>query len=139
MGSAVLHVGLWVNQSRLVGGKACPSSHPSLCPGDPLLSLARSLRFPIPDWTWPLWTGGAPVRTAWGSPGVWVWTQCIHAGPQASPRQRSPHRSALGPEPLMPSSTSWELSRRVQRSFHQLNLPLLPAGAPPPLSLEFLG
>ena len=140
MGSAVLHMGLWVNQSRLVGGKTHPSSHPSLCAGVPPPVTGPQPRVPhsgldvSPMGRWGSREDGG------GSPGVWAQTRCIHVAPQAGPRPRSLHCSALGPEPSMPSSTSWELSRRVQWSFYQLDLPLLPAGAPTPtLSLEFLG
>ena len=77
----------------------------------------------------PFQTGCGPVgrwgsrEDGGGSPGGWVQTRCIHAGPQAGSWPRPPHRSALSPEPSTSSSTSWEFSRRVQWSFHQLNRP----------------
>lgn len=111
------------------GGKACPSSHPPLCAGVPPPITGPQPRVPRSR------LDVAPVGRwgsceDWGSPRGLARTRCIHAGPQAGPWPRPLHRSALSPEPSTSSSTSRELSRRVQWSFHQLNLPLLPDGAP---------
>lgn len=118
------------------GGQGMPSSHPPLCAGVPPPITGPQPRVPRSG------LDVAPVgrwgsREDGGSPGCWARTRDV--GPQAGPRPRSLHRSALSPEPSTSSSTSRELSRRVQCSFHQLDRPLLPDGAPPPLSLEFLG